>query len=62
MTQRRPDIDLVTLQTNFALSETLNLGFDAYWVNMNGAVDANEKKVYFEFSDYSTSYVFYEQP
>ena len=30
--------------------------------NLNGVADANEKKVYFEFSDYSTSYIFYEDP
>ena len=30
-------------------------------VNMDGNVDAGEKKVYFEFSDYSTSYIFYER-
>jgi len=29
--------------------------------NFNFQVDAGEKKVYFEFSDYSTSYVFYEK-
>ena len=29
--------------------------------NMNGQVDPGEQKVYFEFSDYSTSYVFYER-
>ncbi len=28
--------------------------------NFNFKVDKGEKKVYFEFSDYSTSYVFYE--
>ncbi len=28
--------------------------------NQNMAVDPGEKKVYFEFSDYSTSYIFYE--
>jgi hypothetical protein len=28
--------------------------------NFNYVVDRGEKKVYFEFSDYSTSYVFYE--
>ena len=28
--------------------------------NLNFRVDEGEKKVYFEFSDYSTSYVFYE--
>jgi hypothetical protein len=30
--------------------------------NLNGVVDATERKVYFEFSDYSTSYVFFENP
>ncbi len=30
-------------------------------LNMNGKVDDGEKKVYFEFSDYSTSYIFYER-
>ena len=29
-------------------------------LNLNKKKDAGEKKVYFEFSDYSTSYVFYE--
>jgi len=29
--------------------------------NHNMKVDPGEKKVYFEFSDYSTSYVFYEK-
>ncbi len=28
--------------------------------NLNFKVDSGEKKVYFEFSDYSTQYVFYE--
>jgi len=30
-------------------------------LNMNGKKDEGEKKVYFEFSDYSTSYIFYEK-
>jgi hypothetical protein len=30
-------------------------------INMNGKVDSGEKKVYFEFSNYSTSYIFYER-
>ncbi|MDQ7046496.1 MAG: hypothetical protein Q9M39_02355 [Sulfurovum sp.] len=28
--------------------------------NFNGIKDKGEKKAYFEFSDYSTSYIFYE--
>lgn len=30
-------------------------------LNLNGKKDEGEKKVYFEFSDYSTSYIFYEK-
>ena len=30
--------------------------------NLNFVNDQGEKKVYFEFSDYSTSYVFFENP
>ncbi|GHA78809.1 hypothetical protein GCM10009007_19870 [Formosimonas limnophila] len=31
-------------------------------LNLNGKVDPGENKVYFEFSDYSTNYIFYEAP
>ncbi len=37
-------------------------GYGIMDANLNGVADANEKKVYFEFSDYSTSYVFFENP
>lgn len=37
-------------------------GYGVLDVNLNGMRDAGEAKVYFEFSDYSTSYVFYENP
>jgi hypothetical protein len=37
-------------------------GYGVLDANLNGAVDPTEKKVYFEFSDYSTSYIFYEKP
>ena len=37
-------------------------GYGVLDENFNGTQDANEKKVYFEFSDYSTSYIFYENP
>lgn len=37
-------------------------GYGVLDANSNGKVDSGEKKVYFEFSDYSTSYVFYEDP
>jgi len=37
-------------------------GYGVMDANLNGTADSGEKKVYFEFSDYSTSYVFYENP
>ncbi|MBA3007882.1 MAG: hypothetical protein KKB91_09785 [Proteobacteria bacterium] len=37
-------------------------GYGVLDENLNGMTDANEKKVYFEFSDYSTAYIFYENP
>ncbi len=37
-------------------------GYGVLDANFNGKQDAGEKKVYFEFSDYSTSYIFYENP
>lgn len=35
-------------------------GYGIHDINLNGKKDVGEVKVYFEFSDYSTSYVFYE--
>jgi len=37
-------------------------GYGVLDSNLNGDADPNESKVYFEFSDYSTSYVFFERP
>jgi hypothetical protein len=37
-------------------------GYGVLDTNKNYKVDKDEKKVYFEFSDYSTSYIFYESP
>ena len=37
-------------------------GYGYLDANQNMKVDPGETKVYFEFSDYSTSYVFYEHP
>lgn len=37
-------------------------GYGVLDENQNLLVDSDEKQVYFEFSDYSTSYVFYENP
>lgn len=37
-------------------------GYGVLDLNQNMQVDPGEKKVYFEVSDFSTSYVFYENP
>lgn len=36
-------------------------GYGYHDKNLNAQVDENEKRVYFEFSDYSTSYIFFEK-
>lgn len=37
-------------------------GYGHVDTNFNYKVDSGEKKVYFEFSDYATNYIFYENP
>ena len=37
-------------------------GYGVLDENLNGVADSGEKRVYFEFSDYSTNYVFFESP
>ena len=37
-------------------------GYGIYDGNQNYKKEPGEKKVYFEFSDYSTSYIFYQNP
>lgn len=37
-------------------------GYGVIDLNLNGKIDPGERRVYFEISDYSTSYVFYEAP
>jgi len=37
-------------------------GYGVLDANLNNEVDPGEDSVYFEFSDYSTSYIFFEQP
>ena len=48
--------------TNDSMPRPYRFGYGVFDTNLNGEVDPGEKKVYFEFSDYSTSYVFYESP
>lgn len=48
--------------TDSGSSRPFRFGYGIMDANLNGVADAGEKKVYFEFSDYSTSYVFFENP
>ena len=48
--------------TNSDISRPYRFGYGVLDANMNGESDNGESKVYFEFSDYSTSYIFYEKP
>lgn len=47
--------------TNGSNSRPYRYGYGIDDLNFNGKADDGEKKVYFEFSDYSTSYIFYEK-
>ncbi len=48
--------------TNDSKPRPYRYGYGYIDLNQNYKIDHGEKKVYFEFSDYSTSYVFYENP
>jgi len=48
--------------TDSGESRPYRFGYGVLDDNLNGTVDEGEEKVYFEFSDYSTSYVFYGNP
>jgi hypothetical protein len=37
-------------------------GYGVLDENLNMQIDAGEKRVYFEISDYATNYVFFENP
>lgn len=41
-------------------SRPYRYGYGYHDVHLDGNISADAKKVYFEFSDYSTSYIFYE--
>ncbi|MGD9887660.1 MAG: hypothetical protein AB7S56_00140 [Halothiobacillaceae bacterium] len=50
------------LGTSDGKDRPYRFGYGILDSNLNGLADAGEKKVYFEVSDYSTPYVFYENP
>jgi hypothetical protein len=57
-------IDKLTtaMGTQDDLPRAYRFGYGVLDANLNSIQDPGEKKVYFEFSDYSTPYIFYENP
>ena len=58
------EIDKIStaLGTQDGAPRSYRFGYGVLDANLNGVRDPGEKKVYFEFSDFSTSYVFFESP
>jgi len=50
------------VSTNGDENRPYRFGYGILDENLNLEEDDGESKVYFEFSDYSTSYIFYEKP
>ena len=64
LVKRFMSIDKLTTAraTNGSESRPYRFGYGVLDENLNGVEDDGEEKVYFEFSDYSTNYIFYEDP
>lgn len=64
LVKRFIEIDKISTakSTQGSLDRPYRFGYGVLDANLNGQKDEGEKKVYFEFSDYSTSYIFYENP
>jgi len=58
------EIDKIStaLGTSDGAPRSYRFGYGVLDANLNGVRDPGEKKVYFEFSDFSTAYVFFENP
>ncbi len=50
------------MSTNGNTPRPYRFGYGVLDANQNYRQDPGERKVYFEFSDYSTSYIFYANP
>jgi len=64
LVQRFIKIDKLStaMSTNGNMPRNYRYGYGYLDKNFNYKVDEGEKKLYFEISNYSTSYVFYENP
>lgn len=50
------------IATSGSDARSYRFGYGVLDENLNGIADPGEKKVYFEFSDFSTPYIFFENP
>ena len=65
LVKRFLEIDKLTTATSTeggGGSRPYRFGYGVMDENLNGRKDAGEKRVYFEFSDYSSNYIFFESP
>jgi len=65
LVKRFMEIDKLTTATGTSKGgdRPYRFGYGYIDINLNGTIENDEKKkVYFEFSDYSTPYIFYENP
>jgi hypothetical protein len=64
LVKRFINIDKIStaVSTQGSTPRPYRFGYGVLDENQNLQTDPGEKKVYFEFSDYSTSYIFYENP
>jgi hypothetical protein len=64
LVKRFLQIDKLTtaMGTEDGAQRPYRFGYGVMDENLNGVADADERKVYFEFSDYAAGYVFYEDP
>jgi len=53
---------ITAMGTNDDLPRPYQFGYGVLDTNLNSQKDPGEQQVYFEFSDYSTPYIFYENP
>ncbi len=64
LVRRFLDIDKLTTAraTSGSQARPYRYGYGTFDANLNMKKDPGEKKVYFEISDYSTPYLFFENP
>lgn len=64
LVRRFIEIDKIStaVSTQGGASRPYRFGYGVFDENLNMHKDPGEKEVYFEFSDYSTPYVFFEHP